>query len=385
MTRHRTETQRIDVQIRGWMQSEAEAPASTRLFEQVIETTRTMPQLRRRPAWWPFESGSGEADHRTTARLLVLVAIGLVAALGAVVITGGGRAFLSIVRPAPTMVGRAAERFVDTCAHPMSIATVGGEVWVSCIDQVRWFDANGKVQGAVSGTALAVDAEGGWLSTGDQVTSIDAGGALGPVVTAPNTVAIALDADSAWAVDATDERVVRIDRATRAVIATIPLSSRPSAVVASAGRIWLILPDIGRVAVVDPASNSVIDLVPVAHPAAIVAAFNSIWVASTGPVVVTRIDTSTLRADGHPIAALSASSPDAARGTAAVISIADVNGSVWVAMNADLVELDPDTVAATRVVQVLAPDPVPIGSIAGLDGRLLLIDPTHDRVLSLSP
>ena len=382
MTQQHAATERGDAQLRAWMDAEAEAPASTRLFEQVFASTRTMPQVRRWPAWWPFSPDrAGGTGGTWTRRLLLLAAVALVA-LGAAMLAGGGQPFRSFDRPVPSLESRAVTVFAQTCAHPRSIAVVGSDVWVTCLDQVRWFDRSGAVEGALSGTALGVDAAGGWLATGDRVASLDRAGTLGPLLPAPNISDVALDDGSAWAMDATDHRVVRVDRTTNTLMATIALPSRPSTIVASGGKAWVLLPDIERIAVVDPASNSVTDLVVVAHPAAILAAFDAIWVVSDAPLALTRIDPATLRTDRHPIQALGSSRPDIATRR---MSVADVGGSLWIAADAEVAELDPTTVAALRVISVLATDPIPIGGIAGLDGQLLLIGPDQDRILAISP
>src|SRR5512146_1968814 len=159
MTNPRTTSDRPDAHLHAWMDAEAEAPASTRLFEQVLATTRTMPQVRRWPTWWPISPDRGRAPGGVSVRqLLLLVAIGL-ALLGAAVIAGGGRPLFSRIRPGPTTEARLATLFAQTCAHPLSIAVAGGDVWVSCFDQVRWFDGHGALQGAESGSALGVDAD----------------------------------------------------------------------------------------------------------------------------------------------------------------------------------------------------------------------------------
>jgi hypothetical protein len=371
--------QGFDAQLRDWMDAEATAPAPTRMFDQVLGTTAAMPQLRRWPGWRP-----AVLDAHSSRRLVLLVAASLLVALLAAIVAGGTGRLLTTARPTPTSELRIGALFAPTCAHPASIATAGEQVWVACQDQVRRFDPTGSVNAAVPGAAVAVDATGAWVAGGAGIRPLDeASGTAGVAVAVPGTSAIALDAGSVWAMDPADQRVVRVDRATSRLIATVQLPSRPAALATAGGRVFVVLPDLGRIGVVDTASNSLTDLVAVARPAAIAAAFGEIWVGSDSPATLTRLDPTTLQAQGHPLPALDGLGATAT--TSGLSAIAADARSLWLAAGSWVAQVDPGSSELTRLIEIRAPDRLPIAGLALLDGQLLILDPAGDRVLRLTP
>lgn len=359
---------RFATQLRAWMEDEADAGASSRMYDAIFTATATTPQARRWPLWPPVT-----LQPTSTRRPSVVLVLMLLVATAAAVLAGAGLGLLPIPRPAPTAAVRAAQEFARTCAHPHSIATVGSETWAACVDQIRWFDRNGTVNGAVPGSAVSVDEAGAWVVVATGVRALDpASLRLGTIVPAPGTTDLALDADSTWAMNPTQELVVRVERATNRVVATIRLPSRPASLVAGAGRVWVALPDLGRIAVIDPASNSVTDLVAVATPAAVSFGAGAVWVLSDAAASVTSIDPSTLHAEVH-LAVLAAT------------SIAVDGRDLWLAAGAEILELDATTVQPIRHLEARATGPLVIGGLAATAGQVLLLDPSNDRILSVTP
>lgn len=106
--------------------------------------------------------------------------------------------------------------------------------------------------------------------------------------------AIALGAGSVWIADSIRGAVRRIDAATGAVIATIPLDAGPSAMVFGHGSVWVTNDREDSVLRIRPSTNSVVRAISVgADPVALAVGPDSIWVANSGDGTVSRIDPAT--------------------------------------------------------------------------------------------
>jgi hypothetical protein len=370
--------------IRDWLASEGNVDAPTRLFEGIYDATHDLPQVRTLPRWLP-EPGSSWSRRG----FVLVAAAAVVLALGVAAVTGVGRLLLRTLTPAPvTLEILQGQLFAPTCPHPRTLTAVGDAVWVACLDQIRRFDAStGAVSGAVPAGALAVDASGAWIAAPGGAQSLDpATLARGPLVRLPDVTAIALDASSAWAIQPGEQQLVRIDRATSQETGAAHLTSRPAGLVAAAGKVWVLLPDEDRVAVVDPEGPAVTHDVAVAQPLAIAAGSGSIWVVSGAPpAFLVRIDpsslaTSTTALQGPPAAA---SGGPPVSTTAAIVEAS--GNAVWVIDGSRLEKFDPTSVALTGLIEVRAPDPVALGGAAPLGDQLLVIDAAQNRLLRLNP
>jgi len=305
-----------------------------------------------------------------------VAAVALVLLLGAIVVLGAGQL---LHRPTPpTLETRGADVFAPTCAHPAGLTVVAEAIWVSCVDQVRRFDPTGAVTGAVPATALAVDAAGAWIAASGGVRSLDpATFAVGPPLRLPNVTALALDDTAVWALQPAEKTLVRIGRATSVQTGSLTFSSRPAGVAVGAGRVWVLLPDEDRVAVVDADTIAVLADVAVRDPVAAVASSCAVWIVAGSPTTsVIRIDPGSLATDELPL-------PASADG--GLPGIAAFDGAIWAIDGSRLSDIDPVNRAVIAVVDVRAPSPATLGAAASVGGQLLVIDTTGDRLLRVRP
>ncbi len=164
--------------------------------------------------------------------------------------------------------------------------------------------------------------------------------------------------------------LVSIDQDGR-VEASVPLGTRPGAVAAGAGAVWVASPDGGRVSRIDPSSGAVVDTIKVGDdPSAIAVGEGSVWVANAGGPNVSRISPDT----NEVVDTIeTCSGPNA---------IAAGLGAVWVtcAFDAMALRIDPET-AATR--QIVLPG-TPTG-IAVADGAVWVSITTSAIVVRVDP
>jgi ABC-type transport system substrate-binding protein len=96
---------------------------------------------------------------------------------------------------------------------------------------------------------------------------------------------------SLWVTEPDFGAVVRIDIRRRAVIATIPVGTRPSRIIAAAGHVWVLDPVDRALSRIDPSTETVAQTIAVgSDPTDVVAGANSLWVANHGDDTVARID-----------------------------------------------------------------------------------------------
>ena len=115
---------------------------------------------------------------------------------------------------------------------------------------------------------------------GNSVGLIDSsGGRAGPPVSVGGPVGVAYGDGSVWAVDSTDNTLVRINPDTRAVVQQITVGSEPSAVTVS----WI-----------SAAANAVVDTIGVGNvPVAIASGPSGVWVANQGDDTADQINPAT--------------------------------------------------------------------------------------------
>ena len=83
-----------------------------------------------------------------------------------------------------------------------------------------------------------------------------------------------------WIADPVGGKLVRIDAATRKVVARIPVGHGPAGVAVGAGGVWVTNYDDGTVSRIDPETNTVVGTIEVGpHPDHIAAGEGGVWVA----------------------------------------------------------------------------------------------------------
>jgi streptogramin lyase len=175
------------------------------------------------------------------------------------------------------------------------------------------------------------------------------------------------------------------------IVATIPVSN-PRDVASGFGSIWVANGPSRTVTRIDPASNAVLAVIPVPDPASVLAAgAGAIWLTSVPGNSVTRIDPNTNAATGTISLAPSGLGP---------VGITVDDGYVWVANHdgnptTSVAKIDPSTMSIIDLI------PIGTGSDAGPNwmsagagsvwtdvpniNAVVRIDPTTDTVLATIP
>jgi YVTN family beta-propeller protein len=217
---------------------------------------------------------------------------------------------------------------------------------------------------------------------GNTVSLIDpAGGRAGAAVPVGSPDGLAYGDGSVWAVDSTDNTLFRINPATHAVIAPIPVGADPAAVtVTPGGNVWIANSGDGTVSWVNAAANKVVRTIPVGNvPAAIASGPSGVWVANRGDGTVDRISpvTGVVTRRNIPVGG----GPD---------GIAVGPRAVWVANGLDgtITRIDPATGQPSGPIFVGAgPTGIAVTRSAvwvanSLDLSVMKIDPVAGRVAS---
>ncbi|HJY31841.1 MAG TPA: ABC transporter substrate-binding protein, partial [Actinomycetota bacterium] len=311
------------------------------------------------------------ASPRGSRRWAVIGGIVLVLALIAIsipVLTSGGGAAVdiganSVARMDP--VDGTVELAEELGQRPGASAVGFGSLWVAQPDRgvVTRLDLD---DGSVSDTipvgnapaGVAVDEESVWVTnavdgTVDRITESGEVTQTIPAGSAPNGIAVG--DGFLWIADSNGAALLRVDPSSGDA-ETVPLAGLPSGVAFTPDGVWVsIAPD--SVARIDPAGPEVVLTQRVGNgPTAVVAAFDSIWVANHLDGTVTRLEPST----GDIEASI-----EVGRGPNALVPAA---GSLWVANEFDdaVVSIDPGTNDVS--------EPVPVGgaaaSLAGDDQGL---------------
>ena len=145
--------------------------------------------------------------------------------------------------------------------------------------------------------AFAAGAGALWLSVGDGHAYRLALRTLGDPtrIIGVDASEIAIGADAVWMLERDDQTVTRVDPATNAVRATIPIGARePSSLAVGAGSVWV--PDLAEDKVwrIDAIRNSVVGTIPVGNgPTAVAATDDAVWIANRFGRSVSRIDPAT--------------------------------------------------------------------------------------------
>jgi YVTN family beta-propeller protein len=212
----------------------------------------------------------------------------------------------------------------------------------------------------VLGIALAAAAFGATAARAD----LPSGGTLVATVQVPTPRDVTNGFGSIWVSNGPSQTVTRIDPATNAVTATIPVPTPASVLAVGAGAVWVTSVPANTVTRIDPSSNSAtgtISLAPAGDgPVGITVAYGSVWVADHDgqpTTSVAKIDPSTLLIeDVIPIGSLSFAGPNWMSAGA---------GSIWTDVpNLEaVVRIDPvsDSIVAT------IPDKGACGAVVATD------------------
>jgi YVTN family beta-propeller protein len=107
-------------------------------------------------------------------------------------------------------------------------------------------------------------------------------------------LSIATGAGSVWILSDTSGKLARIDPATNTVIATIPVAAGSFAAVFGFGSVWITTTNAGSVQRIDPGTNTVVATIPVGPtPRFLAAGEGGVWTLNQGDGTVSRIDPAT--------------------------------------------------------------------------------------------
>jgi YVTN family beta-propeller protein len=166
---------------------------------------------------------------------------------------------------------------------------------------------------------------------------------------------LATDATSVWAIKPEEQAVVRIDPQTNTVVATIPLPAKATAIAVDGSSLWVALFVTDSIARIDTTTGAVVATVRnVTRPAAIAVAQDAVWVTNYNSNTVTRIDPAT----NQVVAQISVAWPgaqflDPVCGLCALEVLANEHG-VWVSLPQEnaIARIDPATNRLAAVIPV---------------------------------
>lgn len=143
---------------------------------------------------------------------------------------------------------------------------------------------------------IAVDGDSVWVTNKGRVERWSKAGKLAEVIMAHPCGAMTITAGALWVADCQDKTLNRIDTKTARITAIIPTGlASPDGemnVVSGAGSIWVASDKTGRIARVDPATNTVVASVKV-EPGSCYLAFGegALWAVSASSQTVQKVDT----------------------------------------------------------------------------------------------
>jgi len=230
-------------------------------------------------------------------------------------------------------------------------------------------DSVGELAAAGSGLArsvalpgspdAAVAADGSvWVASSEENAVYRINPATAAVVAAipvgSGPTAVAADGQDIWVVNALDGTVSRINAAVGRVVQTIPVGTEPTAIAVGAGSVWVTDAAVGTLYALDPVSGRPTDRIPLAAaPSGVAFGAGSVWVTSSETDSVIRVNPHTGQ-PGRPI-----------RVGAGPTAIAFGLSSIWIANELDstVSRIDPSTDAVTATIP--AGDGVDALTIAG--------------------
>ena len=232
---------------------------------------------------------------------------------------------------------------VRRCDLPSGLAVGAGSVWVARNDDR---------------TLLRIDPRS------DQV--------LATIPTGVPAFAVAASSTAVWVSGFANDTLVRVDpRSDRVVAVLRDLPHGPAGIAITPEAVWVTYGRSDVVTRVDPATNRVVATIPVAsRPLAVVAAFGAVWVHSQVGATVSRIDPAT-----DAVVATVRVGPS--QGREGLDDMGVARGGVWVAA-IDLLRIDPRT---NRISRRLSANPNAVTASQGYlwmtatDGSVRRIEP----------
>lgn len=177
---------------------------------------------------------------------------------------------------------------------------------------------------------------------------------------------------SLWVANPDAETVTRIDDGTQAVVDTIPVGGAPAGIAASEDAVWVVESGGPSVSRISPETNTVVATVPVGNgPVGIAVGEGGVWVTNRFDGTISRIDPDR----GEVVKEISVGLDPS--------GIAVGFGSVWVALTGSntVVRVDPQTNAVTHTIDVgngprsLVGSPDAMWVVNGLADTVSRIDP----------
>jgi YVTN family beta-propeller protein len=154
---------------------------------------------------------------------------------------------------------------IDVGRFPSDIAVAEGNVWVvSSTEGILWrIDPNSfEVVDTISlgGNTLQVDAGQGsvWVTGGLGVRKIDLATGTRYDVVYNSAYDVAIGENSVWVSQSQDQQLLKIDPATRNVVATVKLDGQPTDISYGHGMVWVILYDRHEIIGIDPETTEVV-------------------------------------------------------------------------------------------------------------------------------
>jgi ABC-type transport system substrate-binding protein/DNA-binding SARP family transcriptional activator len=230
---------------------------------------------------------------------------------------------------------------------------------------------------------LAAGSHSLWVTTSSgELIRADLGGSAraSSSLSVGNPGAIAVAAGSVWMLEPDRGVVARIDPSTARVVRTIPVGNGPTAIAPGLGAVWITNETDGTLSRVDTARAKVARTIPIGQdPDGVAVGAGSVWVSDAGDGVVLRLEP----ADSRILASIPVG--------AAPGGLAFGGGSLWVADREDgtVWRIDPASNSVRTIPIGRSADGVAIAggsvwAISTADGSLNRIDPALNQVSRIS-
>jgi YVTN family beta-propeller protein len=205
---------------------------------------------------------------------------------------------------------------------------------------------------------------------------------------------LAIDASSVWVNKPEEQAVVQVDPRTNTVVATIALDADPFSIAVDGSSLWVSLFTTASVARIDTTTGEVVATVSdVSSPAGVAVQQDAVWVTNYFNDTVTRIDPQTNQVVARISTHWSGAPLTGAQCSLCASEILANNDGVWVTMRfADaIVRIDPATNRLAAIIPVgvqprsLASDARGVWVGMQSSAGLFLIDPEANQVVAAAP
>jgi len=331
--------------------------------------------------------------RRSVHRGELAVALATAAVLGAVL--AGAVLNHRAARPGPAPAGQPwheTVRVVVNGGPDGALGAADGSAWLTTRGTTRLYrvdaatgletlaatPANMLPSGGLPGSqsAVLVTGDSVWVATDNRLLRLDrrsgAVRATLPISNLGPTHAVISDGSAIWAASGDAGAVYRIDAATGQVVATIPVRSTPftgsrdpAGLAALDGMIWVAGDGTSSIAGIDTRTDQVTrTFVLPRAPSDLVAAGGSLWIASAASGRIDRVDPTT----GSVTASISIAAP---------VALATTGGAVWTASGSTVERISVDGTTVTDRIDVHGA----VFAIAG-DGDTVWVGSGQEPVIS---